>query len=619
MANNHERGGIWALAGFLYQIVGMLSMTAQVRRSNIIANDDLTEVSLFLTHVGEFVRARHEYLGQDVAFVNEADETVLVQFKYSSTSRSIDATELREIINNLTQGADLALTQGQNITACVLITNRNFTERGGGANQLWENESETQRGYNLRRFDIPLDTWRRHLKDYGRSVCASDHEILQGINQLIGRVVQQTGSQYPDVSVTIEDIKEAFTACRVTRQLTPENVSSHSLGRLNALRDRDPGLHIPVIRREVLDELNRYCAEGALVVLNGKGGCGKTVVAWQWLREHQFSAFWQTQDIIGGWISHEMCDWLGLPPQHLWRTTLAPNDAIGRIINANPNYPLPIIHLALDGIDEGFVTQDVQRSIRDIVGWFWDEDVAVKRGNGLPRAILIVTCRDVVEFERTWLPSSPSGFGSTYNLNSITLDVDVFSDDELLSALRAASSMDESISSKIEQALEAPSTLDTGLRSSPIFASTAPPMRPIDQSIVTALHHPVVWRAFLGLETENQLGVLYGTDESLMQLAERFVRRFCQKVLDRRRINELQEDELRMLLSGLASAQFPQRQEISWYSYQDWLQPLQTGSLNDIEIKRLYTEALSGGLIIQGQPKNWQWSYHWIREYLAIG
>jgi len=71
VSNGHERGGIWALAGFLYQIVGMLSLTANISEtSSFNVSRDLNEAFLFLENVGSSVSARHEHLGQDVAFVS---------------------------------------------------------------------------------------------------------------------------------------------------------------------------------------------------------------------------------------------------------------------------------------------------------------------------------------------------------------------------------------------------------------------------------------------------------------------------------------------------------------------------------------------------------------------
>lgn len=79
-------GGLTALAGYLYQTVGVLGMQAKAYRlENLIGSNDL-EALLMLIQQGELL---YEYLDQDAAItrrslgIDPQAEIVLVQFKFS--------------------------------------------------------------------------------------------------------------------------------------------------------------------------------------------------------------------------------------------------------------------------------------------------------------------------------------------------------------------------------------------------------------------------------------------------------------------------------------------------------------------------------------------------------
>jgi len=78
-------GGYAALAGYLYQTVALLGMTAQANCSNIATDTEEMEAILELMRTeGEI---SYEYLDQDAVIrelgINNADRNVFVQFKYS--------------------------------------------------------------------------------------------------------------------------------------------------------------------------------------------------------------------------------------------------------------------------------------------------------------------------------------------------------------------------------------------------------------------------------------------------------------------------------------------------------------------------------------------------------
>ena len=62
MPDKIDKGGIWALAGFLYQIIGMLSYVEVLEISNNGSSGNSEEALLVLKDVGKSIQARHEDL-----------------------------------------------------------------------------------------------------------------------------------------------------------------------------------------------------------------------------------------------------------------------------------------------------------------------------------------------------------------------------------------------------------------------------------------------------------------------------------------------------------------------------------------------------------------------------
>src|SRR5260370_25425050 len=129
MSDEHSvDGGLTALAGYLYQTVGVLGMRAGAHQlTNLTGSDDL-EALLALVKDNEL---RYEYLDQDASIrhalgIDEQDEYILVQFKYSRQGKppKIGSKEFTKIIKRLKESADRAKSLGHRVTGCVLITNR---------------------------------------------------------------------------------------------------------------------------------------------------------------------------------------------------------------------------------------------------------------------------------------------------------------------------------------------------------------------------------------------------------------------------------------------------------------------------------------------------------------
>jgi len=517
---------------------------------------------------------------------------------------------LREIIQKLDKSANSAKKKGLEVTACVLVTNRPFTQ---SAEQLWEIEQNNPRGYELRHFSIPWRNWETALHDFGRKLCALDHNIEAGINSLIGRIVRETGEQNPIVCIEIEDIKQEIVGTRRVRQLTLPNAKQWSSRELDNIEIRLGLTGSPVYRELLMRELGRISNERAIIVLHGKGGCGKTVSLWQWVREsNRFVAFSTMREIPRSWITYVMCEWLNLPQGHPWRRDIDFEDAINRIARANPDLGPPLVHFALDGLDELISTHEMAEIIRETVRWFWDEDRALMEENRLPRAILVVSCRIIDDFIR-WLPPDLSGSEQKIEVEHILINE--FSDTELVKALKI-STLNTEIRERIEQSLHLKDTVKARIDTTSIIGTSIYQSQHVDRSVIDAIHHPVVWGVFLQLDSSVQENLLNGDRGAFMQLAHLVVGRFCRKVILRRRIANVNEELLLAVLKDIE--RFYEGDRNFWRQYtRDWSRPtFEQGLLDRIAAGSLYNEALSYGLIIENSPRTWQWSYTWIRDYL---
>jgi len=120
---NTSDGGRTALAGFLYQIVGLLGMSAYAHCADASSSSAELDALLTLVRTGEL---RHEYLDTDAVLrqlgIDSDDECVLVQFKVQfKFSRQIPAPpigpkELLEIVRGLARSAKAAQGHGLKVT-----------------------------------------------------------------------------------------------------------------------------------------------------------------------------------------------------------------------------------------------------------------------------------------------------------------------------------------------------------------------------------------------------------------------------------------------------------------------------------------------------------------------
>jgi hypothetical protein len=284
-------GGQYALAGFLYQIVGTLSIPAVISSANPPASlGEETDVHLTLGSVSDSVVTYAEQFNQDALLLDHqlrsSDSAVLVQFKYSSVQRprKIGAPELRAIVEAFGENVLDATQNGLRITACVLVTNRDFTRP---AKNWWDRQQNQEREYELRLLRTDAREWLDGLRGFAKRYGATEAEIDRGIERAIGRLVQNIGQQLTS-QILVADLVEAFTGFPQAGELTIEKVRPLSeLCLLDFARTYLDGdrWQDGLVTREVLPQIAQSLSERALVGLYGQGGCGKSVLLWQLLSQ----------------------------------------------------------------------------------------------------------------------------------------------------------------------------------------------------------------------------------------------------------------------------------------------------------------------------------------------
>ena len=529
-----QEGGLWALAGFLYQILGTGSITAGASSSKPIRSggesDDL-DVLITLIGVGEGVRSFPERFSEDAVFVQD-DKCVIVEFKYSANLRKIGKPDLEKIIKKLDESAQEAKKQGESVTACVIVTNREFT---GHAGKLWEAEIAGDRDYKLRYSCAQITRFTDILQKFGAEFGLFQREINEGIKKLLGYILTETVYHYRP-TITRDHLVESFTDYHLTKPLKTmclELLWRKDLKKFGDFIRIDQWQDAAVnraVNRDVFEKLIAATSTRSLVCVYGNGGCGKSFVIWQLLKysvdpSYRCCAVEYAKNLKHDWIANTVHKWRGLP-EGIHQDT--PQKAIERLIIANPDSRRPILWLALDGLDEVTASPQQIDLIREILQWFWDLDCEV--GSDTPSAAtLIVSCRRKEDFEQSWL-HLPHDYPGAY---PVTIQVGDFSDSEIEKA--ASQSFPELYRRIVSTNGGHLSFLKESSNPIPFDQDLEyTPQNSINQDVWMSLKHPAMWRALLNLDNSARVNAIDGNEQAVYSLADHFVKWFHSKLLQRR-------------------------------------------------------------------------------------
>ena len=316
---------------------------------------------------------------------------------------------MTKIADRLRVSTQRAQQLGQQISGYILISNRELGPKAQEMQRIAQEANSTQQNSDVLRQlrvipPISKATWEETLKLFAHTYGCVDRDIRKGIDERIGSIIRQT-VEHGSPSITKDDLIWAFTGFRDTRQLTPVSVVEQSKIQLDKFFSQH---HLKqkriLVRRKVLDAVSRLSGEHAIVIVYGLGGNGKTVSLWHWTEEFlsssvpeqqgMYTAIMAAEDVRPDCLTHLLCDWANLPYHHDWRAESMPEHILERLRVASPGGKHPILYLCIDEIDEEQnLTDSTHRAIKQLLGWFWNEELEVRRSGRLPRATIILTCR----------------------------------------------------------------------------------------------------------------------------------------------------------------------------------------------------------------------------------
>jgi hypothetical protein len=653
-------GGRSALAGFLYQILGVSGLRASIRSG---ATEDPSDLDLLVTLVRNG-RIEHEAFDQDAVITSlvEGDGGIsLVQFKYSGSSppRVLYQSEFNEIIEKLALSEERAEAQSKHITRYYLLTNRLVnrgsepvipeTEEGSATSPDHSNNraarspnsakslnptgrgrrskktiSSNPRVEKIRReivvnSALTMQLWIDRLSTFAATLGCLEHEINEGIDKLVGRILRDTAGG-SDVAIEEAQLREAFTGCRTSQALSADHRNARSLDQLDRLarllHPRRP------VRRSLLDELDREIRQRALVILEGPGGSGKSTALVDWARRivespspkpGALTSVILARDIPAKLITDIVGDWFDIPPVNHVRRTDPIEVTLDRLKTALPKESHPVLIIGLDGVDEGADLAHRLRPIREALRWFWEEDENAFQDGRVPRATLVITTRERSTID-TCLDldlAGPIPGGRSFH----SIQVSKFTSSELLIAAHQDLAWSYR---RIHLSLLNTGQLPTHEAD---YRVLPPPVEgdsrsesPVNLDVLESLRHPAMWHALINLEREVGSRVLDGEPSAVATLAHSFTYEwFCRKAR-RRRLDRLSAENIVAVLGKVAHASQGKGETFSyqhdWSAHADSL-------VGANESRALYKEAISAGYIDEVEKLRWRWRHRICVDYLV--
>lgn len=406
-------GGVVALVGFLYQLLGSAARLVAAR------DDPLTILHL-------------EQSGED-ALLSMTASTQLVQFKYSGTANSLGPADLSAILSNL------EANDGQACHDWLLVTNRPLSpgcklfQSGTPPNPALLSQIGLENRVILKRLmprlrikHVTFGDLRREISAYGRLFGLDDHEIESGSHRLLGEMLVSIQEHGPGA-----EIRPSLLDSRLVGLTNPRSLQSATLATSLALdldtvaRDelRGPSLDDVLPRDIVTDAI--AAADQPVVIVTGLGGCGKTLSVLRAIRDHVLS-----RQILGGVLLSDhslvvedlIARWRS-PDHHVHQDRL--NLSLRRVRLANAARDDWMLVLELDGLDEhGWRASGRIAHVRELLAIAWKERFSVSRS----WLKLVITCRNMREIQDLL---TGTGVGAEDLATFTPVELDLFRDDEL--------------------------------------------------------------------------------------------------------------------------------------------------------------------------------------------
>jgi len=619
-------GGRNGICGYVYQAILLLNMVVQPNELSGEENhEDELDALLTLTRPDGAI---FEPFDQDFGLYQDLgigpESMALAQIKYSRQSppESLSQSDMERIINRLDVSAGRATKQGFAPHALLLVTNRPISpdarklSRVVLLNALSSPLSTPPIGGEPLPVRVVKTTSMEQAADRlyqrGQLLGATPLEVTHGIDLLVGQTMRAAANGLHG-GISRSDFARAITGCPNTQPLTPDSICPQSRQMIAESFARPPHEEDLIIRPSLLTDLDRAALDHAVILLCGRGGCGKTAVLWQWAYSKvaqtppttgAFTAIESARRLPERWIARTICAWVGIHQSDDYRRRDEDhNTALDRLARANQGHSGSIMHLGLDGWDEFAGSADRQDRLADLLAWAWEEERR-SRDDALPQLNLIVTSRGPDD-----LITGPQGLnlnahGFPSGQSPVVIVVDDFDDLELLRAfveyLPVAASTARHTLGLGSDTSDDPVPLDSHA------------LIHIDDLVLDALRHPAMWGALLHLSAADRLGAVQGQEPAVDELSATFVRRVYKKAHERQKAVGLEEDDFFDLLVDIARVTQGAglNGDDAWYRIvqQDW-------NLGKADARQLLKEADSSGLVTR-EGRSWRWRHIIVWQYL---
>jgi len=635
-----------ALAGYLYQIVGAAGLSARA----IERSDERGNLTCALVIEARGAKVLHEVRGQDVMMRREeADQNsgIAVQFKFSreGAGKEIQPTELREILNSFDHCRRQASSSFP-VTGYILITNRAL---GQSAQQRYNRRNTPFSGLKpaeTRWLSVPRaqtvrikqdyhsteaaaqawyavferltvypriqhDYWVKGLQEYARKRGLVEEEFAAALSRLVGEALGTTVQGIPEFSQGwLNRCLLGFPDARTLELRAGADSAQQEANRI-VLRHLDESFALDesrLIRRQILNKVGEQAAQHPIVFLLGRGGCGKSVLALQYLRQeaqHQFACAKFAGNLADRWLGHAFNSWR-CSQSALRLPDLSDHEVVRRLCLANPNADRPVLVLAIDGLDE--VSPLCRSPTRQSIDFGRSQDsarpsnvvlllTARLEGNDIQRALRKI----MADWLSTDIPRHvvlPVGY----------VQIGDFSSEELSAAVQF---LDTDVRTRLQTTLiliDPENTASTSVNSAQATDVSDGVANP---EIIAALRHPVLWGEFSRLHAKEQLHVLDGNTLGLDMLADSFIERFCLKA--QRRRDHLQVERVRSALVQIGIGVRHGQQLANRDT--DWIHRA-SGELIQTDAVYLFEEAISYGVIRKEEGVQWAWRHTFVGDFL---
>ena len=468
-----------------------------------------------------------------------------------------------------------------------------------------------------------------------------EHECSDAADRMLTMLSNKAASLV-NRRVTAAELEGELAGFRCPRRLRARNVLRAMLRHIGEEAEH---VGVPVDEKTLLRANlvhNPVFSRRALVIIWGPGGTGKTVTAFQVLRRRiatseepppPFVASARAEELRSAWVAETVSGWRNSPkPDHRQESI---DTAIDRLLVASPSDG-PVLLLTLDGVDELRTAAD-HHAVLSLIRWFHRCDQECLAARTLPRAVLIVTCRDRNEVSE-WIATG--GFSAPVDEETL-LRVDRFASAEICELARrtvetSVADRIELTASRIEDSdwnvsfLTSPSSwlaqqgasevrfvrsAEGAVRDRAARFDLGESREPARPQVCEALRDPSLWRCFVDLGDERiHHAVLDGEPEALKKLSALYIKWVCWKAENRR--YSVHRDMARLVLRSVAIGFAEPWRTGSRVVH--WIQPAcSLAGCSPTDAIQMFKESESIGLIERVDEDHWKWRHTFVCEYLA--